>query len=440
MNVVNIVKCGICGARTNIKTQLGEVNDFYIFVPCLKCKSIINGKGHLEAPNYNFEFDFETITDCQINDFDYYSECSSELIVSKPKFLFNKDDAHIPIYFKNVDLIGKNLNREPFYLISNYMNGISKRWDNNRNLISLYINSEYKLLSENIKKNNEEEIKYETPMELCFYKHLLYRKLYDLFFSTPVYDLDKKTIELEEEILKLDVKQVDEIVNVMNEKELFEDYNYKFFALTSKIISKLVYMIPALTTQFFEKEIDFDEYGVSTCIPDHIVEIYKDCYELMGEVIPIIELLNNIKYRGKYDCYNYDGNLNKSFKETKGNRINNLNYDEYFSSVFRRKLNKTIRNSIGHSDYIYNPVTQKIIFKDKKSKNEMYLLEFMIECIENIYSLINIEKLFYFLERRNWIVKGEHSSYMLTENKKRTERNEKCPCGSGIKYKKCHGR
>ena len=182
MNVVNIVKCDICGSRTNIKTQLGSINDFYIFVPCLNCKSIINGKCHLDAPYYDFKFDFETVKDCDIDDFDYYSECSPELIVSKPKLLLNKETAHIPIYFKNIDLIGRNFNKNPFYLVSNYTNNILKKWDNNKNLILLYINAKYDLLSKNIENNKQERLKYKGEIELSFYKHLLYRDTFDFFF------------------------------------------------------------------------------------------------------------------------------------------------------------------------------------------------------------------------------------------------------------------
>ena len=172
MNVVNIIKCDICGAKTNIKTQLGEVNDFYIFVPCLNCKSIINGECHLEAPRFHFEFDFPKIIDGDINDFDYYSECSSELVVSKPKILINKEEAHMPVYFKNVDLIGSHMDKSPFYLVSQYVNNIKKEWEKNKNLISLYLNDKYELLSKMIAENSNEE--YKSKNELAFYKHLLY--------------------------------------------------------------------------------------------------------------------------------------------------------------------------------------------------------------------------------------------------------------------------
>ena len=260
------------------------------------------------------------------------------------------------------------------------------------------------------------------------------------FFNVPSYDLTKVSRDFENEFLNLDENQLDEVIKIMKEKNMFKELNYKIFTLTSKIVTKNIYMIPSLIAQFFENEIDFKEYGISTCTPDHIVDVYKDCYETLAIIIPVIEMLNNIKYRGKYNCYDSNNkNIEKSFKESNGNRINSINWKEYFSTLFTKKLDKIIRNSIGHNDYTYDPITQKITFKDKRLVKEMYLLEFVMECIENIFSLINIENLLYYLERRKLITEGQKSEYMLTEYKRKIERNEKCLCGSGKKYKKCHG-
>ena len=289
-----------------------------------------------------------------------------------------------------------------------------------------------------IAENSNEE--YKSKNELAFYKHLLYRKTFKFFFDIPSYNLNDVSQEFEKEFLNLDIVQLDEIIKIMKEKDFFNKLNYKFLNISTKIVDKIIYITPGLTAQFFEKKIDYREFGISTCTPDQIVELYKDCYEMIATMIPIIEMINNIKYRQKYNNYiNDDWNIEKSINDTNGNKIKSLNYGEYFSTLFSKKLNKCIRNSIGHNDYIYDSITQKIIFKDKNKEEEMYLIEFVIECINTILTLINMENLFFYLERRKLYVEGERSKLVLTEYKRKFERNEKCPCGSGEKYKKCHG-
>ena len=419
MNVINIVQCSICGAKTNIKTQLGYVNDFYIFVPCLGCKSIINGKCHLEPPKCFFDFDCKVVTNDDIYDFDYYSECSSELVVCKPKTLANKEETHNPIFFKNISLIGKNMNKNPFNLVGQYVNCVKNEWNKNRNLILLYINGKYDLMFKMLEGD-----KAKSKGNLVFYKHQLYRKTFKLFFHIPSYNLNNAAKEIEKQFLNLDITQIDEIIKVMNQKYYFNELNTKLLDITSKIVDKIPYITPGLFAQFFEKKIDYNEFGISTCTPDQIVDIYKDCYETIAIMIPILEMLNNIKYRGRYDSYtNKKRNIEKSISDTNGNKIKSLNYYELFSSLFCKKLDNCIRNSIGHNNYIYDPITQKITFKDKKVEKEMYLIEFVTECIYIILTLINMENLFFCLERRKSNIDEENSGNFLTECKQKDKNN-----------------
>ena len=117
------------------------------------------------------------------------------------------------------------------------------------------------------------------------------------------------------------------------------------------------------------------------------------------------------------------------------------------------KLDKDVRNSIGHFNYENEDVfNQTIKFKHLRNANrivEKSLIRICNEIWDMYLTLFTLSELIYNLKRVNLNLQGIKASKIevmdfnlkkqsKTVNKK-IGRNDLCPCGSGKKYKKCCG-
>lgn len=112
------------------------------------------------------------------------------------------------------------------------------------------------------------------------------------------------------------------------------------------------------------------------------------------------------------------------------------------------RYNQKLRNAIGHNDVEYETSTQKIIYipdpRKREKKLSEYLLEFEIEALSMFKTVLVISEYLYRLRELELLSKGVKPLPVEFPTKERRKEkiypNEKCPCGSGLKYKKCHGR
>lgn len=112
------------------------------------------------------------------------------------------------------------------------------------------------------------------------------------------------------------------------------------------------------------------------------------------------------------------------------------------------RYNQKLRNAIGHNDVEYETSTQKIIYipdpRKREKKLSEYLLEFEIEALSMFKAVLVISEYLYRLRELELLSKGVKPLPVEFPTKKRRKEkiypNEKCPCGSGLKYKKCHGK
>ena len=85
--------------------------------------------------------------------------------------------------------------------------------------------------------------------------------------------------------------------------------------------------------------------------------------------------------------------------------------------------------------YIPNP-------KDRAKKKTEYLLEFENEAMHMFQAILGVSEYLYRLRELELMYEGK-MPIMVPERAnwpKKIGRNELCPCGSGKKYKRCHGR
>ena len=193
---------------------------------------------------------------------------------------------------------------------------------------------------------------------------------------------------------------------------------------------------------------------MSTCSFEDLKQYYLEIYEVIGEILIIPIILDNLYYRKDKNKINIEyfeqvfGN--KNFKclndlvkgRNKGNRFKFINNDEKFCSILDLNVNIKLRNAIGHNDYKFDPITQIIEYLPNQSSKDaetIYLLEFAGLCLDLTKSLLILEEMIYGIEIYSYLDKGIRPTVNTNQIHSKVGRNEKCPCGSGKKYKKCHG-
>ncbi|HJA70200.1 MAG TPA: SEC-C domain-containing protein [Candidatus Lachnoclostridium stercoravium] len=140
----------------------------------------------------------------------------------------------------------------------------------------------------------------------------------------------------------------------------------------------------------------------------------------------------------------------------KGNIIKFLDNGGKACELVCKCLSSNTRNSIGHYDYdseeIANSLGQKIKFYNVNNKDEFEEKTLTQICYDiwQMYNCMGVfSELIYRLEMHSRILEGQHPSegddFCKTtsgcqKNRKKIYPNDKCPCGSGLKYKKCCGK
>lgn len=209
--------------------------------------------------------------------------------------------------------------------------------------------------------------------------------------SNEINDISKKLSNLIE--VKLDAFK--ELIVFFNSENYFESYMEKIPKFICSFLKYFNHLIPVyLIFDDFSSQ-DLENYGITTASVSSLCELYKNGYEILCDLIDIIIALENIDI---HDAYNDFGNGKENFKQKilsyrskiiKYNQL--LNKDSTFTNLFIDILDNRIRNSIAHTDYTINGLTQKIIFEDKYNGNirsvEVYIAELVYKCI-NIYNAV----------------------------------------------------
>lgn len=140
----------------------------------------------------------------------------------------------------------------------------------------------------------------------------------------------------------------------------------------------------------------------------------------------------------------------------KGNIIKFLNMNEPFESLLCDCLNSDIRNSIGHFSYkseeIANSNGQNIRFYSINDTSKYFDISLVEICYDiwNMYKCLGVfNELIHHVELQILtMTKGVFPSFItdtsilnnmygFEHSKRKIYPNEQCPCGSGLKYKKC---
>lgn len=211
------------------------------------------------------------------------------------------------------------------------------------------------------------------------------------------------------ELVKKSPDQVKEFSRLLDNQGYYGGLNKKFPALAGLYNENYPSLISTLMLDGIEN-IDLDEWGLSSVDYVDLLELYRKCYEFIGEFIIYIIGLNNIYERGGYNNFKNGASdiETKVNQEDKYNRIQSfVKEGERYSAGYCATLNKIIRNAEAHFDVEYDVFTQKIKFINHGKKStetmEIYLLQFAAETIKVFKLAVKLWEIAYQLQKNRMI-------------------------------------
>lgn len=447
------IKCEVCGSVTRIRLQVGWLNEHPIAVTCGKCGISLRGKVFIHQEETKLSFKFENAKTTTIEPpkcCDFVVECSGEFTTIK----ISKDygiDASVPTpyirFYSNTD--SDSLKKFVGSIVE--LKHTLKVWPQYNRLLQLNKDGNWEYLVQEIGRIFPDEfITCRNELEILRAVRMIEVK----GFLSPLKPNIISLPEIGTSILKLDKKQIYDLIDYLNFHDGYslEQIKEQINRLLNEFVEVYPYLIPAFSLQFCKEEnIDFETEGTTTSTYQDVKQFYLDVYETLGNLLIIPLALDNIRSRKDINIFKENDNkinsLDEFISSTKANRFHLYNTDEIFMRTLDAKYNQKLRNAIGHNDVEYDNISQTIIYipnaKNRDKKDKVYLLEFEIEALSMFQSILVISEYLYRLQELELIREGEIPLPVELPVKMKTSGkiypNDKCPCGSGLKYKKCHG-
>jgi hypothetical protein len=131
-----------------------------------------------------------------------------------------------------------------------------------------------------------------------------------------------------------------------------------------------------------------EQKGILTTNFEMLKNYYVEAFEILCSLLPIFLGLQNISKRGNRNSFEKE--IKNQFPKiktiidydkkviNKGNKVKFFEKENIFVGFFNipEILDNSIRNSIGHYSYTYQPDRQLITFKDRNKTWDLYLIEF----------------------------------------------------------------
>ena len=443
------IKCRVCGSITRIRLQVGLQDEHPIIVTCGKCGTSLTGKVHIEQDNIGLIFSFDNADETEEQSSDYMVECSGEFPTMKQHKTSEEDLINISPFIRVMSSLKDNDGYERFGNAVSQLKLTKLKWIDYKKIFNLFQNkSEY--LVQEIKKEFVGKISQcRDELEVLRAVHLIEVHA----FYSPLKREIVENLSFSSDILKLDPIQLKSLVYYLNSHDGYhlDDLQELIYKIYDEFIEVYQYLIPALVLQYCkDNAFDFEEEGSTTSTFDSIKQFYLDAYEALGTLMVIPVALNNIKYRSDINKMNPIDNkitsLDEFIGQTKATRYHFCLDQEIYTSFLNLNVNAKLRNAIGHNDVDYDTINQLITYipnpKDRTKKQTEYLLEFESEAIHMFQGILGISEYLYRLRDLSLKYEGK-IPVMLNEpihKPKKIGRNELCPCGSGKKYKHCHGK
>lgn len=444
------IKCQVCSSITRIRLQVGWQEEHPVVVTCGKCGTSLSGHVKIDQGMPGLEFDFDNADIINKDDnADYMVECSGEFPTIKQCEADAVESIMITPFIRTLSCMKDENSYELFRKTVFQLNATAVKWKDYKRILSLFQNKSEYLVQEIKKEFEGEYFQCRDESEILravhmievhgFYSPLKREILDDLSFSS--------------DILKLDSTQMKRVIDFLNTHDGYhlDEMQALIYKLYGEFLDIYQALIPALLLQYCKDEaFDFELEGSTTSTFDTVKQFYLDVYEALGNLLIIPVALNNIKYRADADKLSTVEKNVVSLEDfiglTKAMRYHFCLKDEIYTDFLGVIVNPKLRNAIGHNDVEYDTASQLITYipnpKDRIKKKTEYLLEFENEAVHMFQGVLAISEYIYRLRELELMFDGKEPimARMPISKSKKIGRNDPCPCGSGKKYKYCHGK
>lgn len=449
------IKCEVCGSVTRIRLQVGWMEEHPIAVTCGKCGISLKGKVYIGQDEPGLKFEFENAESVDATPAllpDYVVECSGEFTTVKMcEGLVLQEDFITP-FMRYQQHLGGFDNYEKFTNSISALMHTAKIWPQYKRVLQLNKSGNKDYLIQEIKKLFPQDfIMCRNELEIM----RAVRMVEVQGFLAPLKPEIINLPQIGSSILKLNKDEMEQLIEYFNAHEGYSlnQMQEQINTLLGEFVAIFPYLVPAFSLQFCENgNINFDVEGTTTSTYEDVKQFYLDSYETLGNLLIIPAAIDNIKNRGKANLFVVNDvgivSLDSFISATKAKRFHLYNTGEMYMRTIDAKYNQKLRNAIGHNDVEYDTSHQSIIYipdpkkRDKKLKE--YLLEFEIEALSMFQAILVISEYLYRLRELELLLKGVvplHVDFPTkTRQRVKIYPNDKCPCGSGFKYKKCHGK
>lgn len=456
MVIRQIFECKTCKTKIMIRTQASALKEHPINIYCGKCNSLISGKAvfNPECAQINIELDAKPSNESYPL---YEIELSAEFITEKLiERKTPQDVQHLSPFMRLIAAIGHEGIKEFERKISNFVYLKETDWKDLKRINELWLNGKEEYL-ENELRNYLPKKQFPANNKLEYIRGIHYLNL--LFFNNILKkDYFKETASfLHKEIdsiVKNNSKNFFEMVKYFADNGFLENYDRKIFDISTNFVNIFEQVIPAFALEYCDKP-NLEQMGITTASFDDLKQFYIDAYEDICVVIDLLEALNNIKHRNDYNVprqIRRDVTTFNDFQKlSKAIKLNDfINGQETFDRLIFPKADNQIRNAIGHKSYSFDGLSQQITYYpkgkiDNNDKKQIYIIELALKCIDIFQCALNLSEMVYQIRKIEFVQKGcipvspdVFSSSPSLHSK--VGRNDKCPCGSGLKYKKCCGK
>ncbi len=451
------VKCNICGSVCDLKYQFGFSKSHPIRYKC-KCGISIRGK---YREGTGIEFENATILKEQVVP-NYVVVSSGDFLTDLP-FQVEKIEETFGLspFIKATQMMDYEAYRNTFTSIIDYrdnkssiVRAINELYAaNNKDALNATIRAKYDPEGQLFPLNNDADILRAVTMINQFQFLGLKngnntRIVTDQFIST----------------CKNHSSEICKLIDFLSEFTYLREYKKQIYNVCDRIYEKIDLLLPIVSIDFYKnKQNCFSgKFAITTTSFEDIKQIYVDLYELICNLLIIPIGLDNITERNNYNEVQKVEGLNISElneipkrMKNKGNIIKLIDKEAPFGSLIGTCLNSYIRNSIGHFSYeseeIADSYGQSVRFYDTKDRTKVVDMPLVEICYDiwQMYKCLGIfNELIHHIELQVLAKKGILPSFiadeklrrkMLGVGKKKLYPNEPCPCGSGLKYKRCCG-
>lgn len=444
------IKCQVCGSITRVRLQVGWQQGHPIVVTCGKCRVSLAGNVKIgqNSPSLEFKFSNADILN-NADNADFVIECSGEFPTIKQYTNSKEDIFNISPFIRNMDRMRDDFAYEEFGKAVSILNNTAIRWKAYKRILDLFQNNNEYLVQEIKKVFQGEYFQCRDKSEILRAVHMIEIR----GFISPLRKdiLDELTIS--SGILKLDNSQLGRLIEFLNNHDGYhiEELQALIYKILEEFVEIYSALIPALVMQYYKENLaDFELEGSTTSTFDSVKQFYLDSYESLGNLLVIPVALNNIKYRGDFEklsSIDIKVSTIEDFIElTKANRYRFCIDKEMYTEFLHISVNSKLRNAIGHNDVDYDTASQLITYipnpKDRTKKVTEYLLEFENEAMRLFQGILVCSEYLYRLREIKLIFDGNVpvAFGQPISKQKKIGRNDQCPCGSGFKYKFCHGK